>query len=635
MEDRTPEKSEPSQNYENHNKEVSITINNKSHNILKQTQKLLSIVDVNFESKKKEILDSPRSLEACRQLGILPDELYFQDFETFLRMNPEVIGLPKDIQKIRFDNIDKYRKDTIKMVKAQRDLIIKKEKEKYQNECTNANYETSNNININENNIVENKQMYNLDDQLNNIITKEKKNLEKLKRRQKNEIEAEIETKIKSEMIIQKAELKEKRLQEMNEKIKEKMEEKAKKEEEERIKKEKRREEDLKKKISKQEMENKRKHDIEEKRLKEIQEQQEKMKAQEIKKRKEEKLKVEKRREAALSHLKEIEIENIEKQKKMELKEKERKDFQENQKKKKKLEQEKKKEEYAKRLQQSKLTIEENLEKIRQNIELKQLMTLRRFNNIMEERVINLKKQQEKNRKKYEEIHNQLKKMKKLQEKKNEETLKRQRRIELKALKNEQLRNDKIIEKSKSQNTLYLQTRNRRNFCMKKLEEKFDKLNKDMEEKQIKLDKERIKKLYDVSLKQEEEFIKQYQKKQMIIRLDRINQYKTEKRMEEIFEKEQKLEDFKKKKRELIENKARLTSGMEKEKQLLITKFENTFKKKNKVDVRIVKELFPEDEELYKRIKKMTDKMNKTGINFNRINFSGIDKSKTRDKIEQ
>jgi len=35
MEDRTPEKSELSQNYENHNKEVSITINNKNHNILK------------------------------------------------------------------------------------------------------------------------------------------------------------------------------------------------------------------------------------------------------------------------------------------------------------------------------------------------------------------------------------------------------------------------------------------------------------------------------------------------------------------------------------------------------------------------------------------------------------------------
>ena len=49
-------------------------------------------------------MNSPRSLEACRQLGILPEELYYQDFETYVKMNPEVIGLPKDIQKIRFDN---------------------------------------------------------------------------------------------------------------------------------------------------------------------------------------------------------------------------------------------------------------------------------------------------------------------------------------------------------------------------------------------------------------------------------------------------------------------------------------------------------------------------------------------------
>lgn len=153
-------------------------------------------------------MNSPRSLEACRQLGILPEELYFQDFDTYIKLNPEVIGLPKDIQRIRFENIDKYRKETIKMVKDQRDLIInnRKEKEKEQNN----NNETSDKMNINENNIIENKTIYNLDEQLNNIMDKEKKNLEKLKRRQKNEIEAEIETKIKSEMIRQKAEEKEK-----------------------------------------------------------------------------------------------------------------------------------------------------------------------------------------------------------------------------------------------------------------------------------------------------------------------------------------------------------------------------------------------------------------------------------------
>ena len=197
-------------------------------------------------------------------MGILPDELYYQDFDTYLRMNPEVIGLPKDIQKIRFENIDKYRQETIKMVIAQRDLIIKNQKE--QNEFSNIIFESSDKMNVNENNIIDNKQIYNLDEQLNNIINKEKKNLEKLKRRQKNEIEAEIETKIKSEMIRQKAEIKEKKIQEMNEKMKEKMEEKARKEEEERIKKEKRREEDLQRKINKKELENKKKHEMEEKR---------------------------------------------------------------------------------------------------------------------------------------------------------------------------------------------------------------------------------------------------------------------------------------------------------------------------------------------------------------------------------
>ena len=65
------------------------------------------------------MINSPRSLEACRQLGIIPNELYFQDFETFVKLNPEVIGLPKDIQKLRFENIDNYRKETIQMVKEQ------------------------------------------------------------------------------------------------------------------------------------------------------------------------------------------------------------------------------------------------------------------------------------------------------------------------------------------------------------------------------------------------------------------------------------------------------------------------------------------------------------------------------------
>ena len=84
--------------------------------------------------------------------------------------------------------------------------------------------------------------------------------------------------------------------------------------------------------------------------------------------------------------------------------------------------------------------------------------------------------------------------------------------------------------------------------------------------------------------------------------------------------KRKKIEDFKKKKREMIENKTKQTNEMEKEKQELILKFENAFQKKKQIDAEIVKELFPEDQELYKRIKNMTDKMYKTTNNFNKSN---------------
>ena len=166
--------------------------------------------------------------------------------------------------------------------------------------------------------------------------------------------------------------------------------------------------------------------------------------------------------------------------------------------------------------------------------------------------------------------------------------------------------------RSRSQNSLYLENKERRQFGFKKMAEKYEKINKDMEEKQVKLDKEKKEKMHDLSLKQESDYIKQYQKKQSILRLERINKYKTDKRSEELWEKEKKIEDFKKKKRELIQNKAKLANDMEREKQNLINKFENAFKKKKHIDAEIVKELFPEDIELYNRIKNMTDKMFRT-----------------------
>ena len=568
-------------------------------------------------------MDSPRSLEACRQLGIIPSELYFQDFETFVKLNPEIIGLPKEIQKMRFENIDNYRKETIQMVIDQREKIINNLKYPETQENTKINSNASvNNTNIYDNNTVGNENsgnldekqipIFNLDEQLNSIIEKEKKNLEKLKRRQKNEIEAEIETKIKSEMIRQKAQLKEIKIQKLNQKIQEKFLDLAKKEEQKRLEKERRRKEDLEQKIKKLEEQNKIKHELEEKRLKEMKESLEKERNEEAKKKQEEKMKFEKRREAALNHQREIQLENEEKQKLSEIKEKERQQMKEYKKKEKIMEQLKQKEEYEKRLVHNKQNVEEVLENIRQSIENKHITTMKRFNEIMEERENKLKMKQDMNKKKNEEVHLKLEQNRLLQEKRNEEILQKQKLFEENAIKFGKLKIQKIMEKSRSQHNLYLENKKRRNLSIKQQEEKYYKINKEFEEKQEKVNNEKIKKLYALSVKQEEDFLKQYKKKQSIIRLDRINKYRTEKRTEELMEKEQKIEDFKKKKKELIDNKAKLTGSMEKEKQELIHRFESAFKRKAQIDAEIVKELFPEDEELYNRIKKLTDKMNES-----------------------
>ena len=49
----------------------------------------------------------------------------------------------------------------------------------------NINYESSDKMIVNENNIIENKTIYNLDEQLNNIIDKEKKKFRKIKTKTK------------------------------------------------------------------------------------------------------------------------------------------------------------------------------------------------------------------------------------------------------------------------------------------------------------------------------------------------------------------------------------------------------------------------------------------------------------------
>ena len=55
-----------------------------------------------------------------------------------------------------------------------------------------------------------------------------------------------------------------------------------------------------------------------------------------------------------------------------------------------------------------------------------------------------------------------------------------------------------------------------------------------------------------------------------------------------------------------MESKVKMSEQLNKEKQLLINKFEKALKKTKKIDAELVKELFPEDQNLYNKVKLLT-----------------------------
>ena len=215
-----------------------------------------------------------------------------------------------------------------------------------------------------------------------------------------------------------------------------------------------------------------------------------------------------------------------------------------------------------------------------------------------------------------------LKVIKKQKEEINQKSIIRQEKYKKEALNQKNKLTNTIKRRAQSQSALFEGNQKRKDQMQEELLEKYNKIEKDMKEKQEKREKEKKEKQYNLSIKQEDDYLKQFKKEQKIGRLERINIYKTEKRNEEILKKEKKMEDFKKKKNELIQSKAKLTDKMEKEKEKLINDFEISFKKKEQVDANeLIEELFPEgkelsekDTELKKRIEELIEKMNKYNI---------------------
>ena len=209
-------------------------------------------------------MNSPRSLEACRLLGIDPQSLYYVKFKKFAQSNPDIFRLNKESQQKRFENINKYRNEMIEAVKQKREEIIKEQEKGVTSETNNNNSSSS---------VKKKKKLdvLNLDKMLGDIKEREEKNIEKIKQKQKNEIFGQIERNIKNKIIINKSNLKEQKVELMHQKKKQEMQEKAEREDKMQKLCEEKREKLYKAKLAKYEKDNAKKHEGELRQLEKIQ----------------------------------------------------------------------------------------------------------------------------------------------------------------------------------------------------------------------------------------------------------------------------------------------------------------------------------------------------------------------------
>ena len=583
----------------------------------------MSLEDIDFDCEKKE-LDSPRSLKACEELGILPKELYHKDLQEFIRDNPDMINLSREILSIRFNNIEKYRHRLISEVKEKRKSIIKKMNDIQRKSKTN-------NRIINEDDIMEN--------EINEIMKRGAKTLEKIRQQQKNIIEAQIESKIKKEMLKIKSDKKEIKIRELNEKIKETKKLKSMIEKQKLKEKEEIRRKTIEKNLREKEKKYEEKNRAEEKRVKYFQEMQEKNQMDLIFRRTQNFQLLEKKKEKILDKLKELDKKNKEREDKNLKREKEMEEHIKKERAERMLYNEKKEREYKEKIKKNKLEKMNNIEALRKLLDIKEEKTLIRLSGLITKRHKNLQAQKIRYEQKLKSVGDSIRKSKDEIQKRNHRILEHQLQIDFNVSKMEKKKNEKILERAKSQNYLFLNSLKQRENNIIQMQSKFNELYKKSLYKNEKLKEEKMEQMKYRTIKNEKDFIKYYEIQHNLIRLNRINNYKNKKKLEESTQKEKKIVMHKIRKQDLIHKNLLLGNSIEKEKVKLMEEFNKALLKNQEINSDLIKKLFPDDTKFCDKIKQMTDEAYNSynnekldDINNNDITKKGIDIFLTQHK---
>ena len=90
--------------------------------------------------------------------------------------------------------------------------------------------------------------------------------------------------------------------------------------------------------------------------------------------------------------------------------------------------------------------------------------------------------------------------------------------------------------------------------------------------------------------------------------MKRQQEYKNQLRTDELNEKEQKIEEFKRQCEKINQQKTLAAIAFQRQKEEVVKKFDQIVKQNKEIEADTIKELFPEDKELYQKVKTMKEK---------------------------
>ena len=567
----------------------------------------------------KEIkLNSPRSLEVCKTNGIQPYELYYIDYKEYLSKHPEISSLPDDIKRYRFNLLERLRLKTIKMIKEKRKELINIKDDKLREES--EEYKTSRKkwtdkfrIKLNESEYHQGNKTFS--EKMSSMIQKERANINKIKKKQKQNIEYMIESQMKAELINNKNIEKDKKVKENKEKKKKEFADKGLINKKIMEEKKQRRiniiDEMMKKRVYKIST----KHDKLDKKRNEMLQEKKKQRDILIQKRNEELIKVSNHRSQLDIFRQEQEKKLIEQ--KLNNEEKEKRFIERV----KTLQQKKKEMNYKKReksvelLQKNHEKKEEQLYQLIQKINKKHEENYKRLQAYYKEMEIKNKKLKSINTKKRSNQEHLLKSVEEKRQKKIEDyyndNIKKEQNVFISRLiKKQRL----LYQKMHEDEFLELVQSHKRQIEIKNKKKKDDLENR-MEEMDLRITSYKKEEEHKSLKKLQESYVKQIEKEFVNKRIKRMKEYKFELKEKEIEEKEKRLELMKSEKLKYQNQKKKLNIDLQNEKDDLKNKFNKLVKGKAKIDIEIVKQLYPEDSELYRKIKNMQNMYRIGGIN--------------------